>query len=496
VAIGGPSSLELVATVVGVWLREATVTILPHPSRLGSNEAALAELGRRLELAQPALSVIDGCVSWPPAVWEASGSVVTTGEVVVTSERCPAIDAPETSTPGADGPALLQFTSGSTGRPRGLVVRSSQLRWMADVVARGAQADLHKDVWVSWLPLYHDMGLVGLLLTPMLNGIELVLLPTEEFVRRPRIWIDTMAAFGGTFTAAPNFAYALMKRHVPHLDSTALSRCRIALSGGEQIHPETMRGFVRGTEPLGLHARAPFCAYGLAEATLAVSMPDDVVGMSTDRVDRHALEVEGVARPSDREDAVEFAELGTPVRDTEVVIRALDGTQLGRRTVGQIWVRGPGVVKTQIGPEGTIDMTDDEGWIPTGDLGYLADNELVVTSRLKDIVTINGRAIGALDIEICAAVEGVRPGGVVAFGVPGLDGSERIVIVAEARSPTTRGIPDRVRHAVGRRLGLPVEDVLVFAARQLPKTTSGKLRRSYCRGEYVAGRLASMARPT
>jgi fatty-acyl-CoA synthase len=225
-------------------------------------------------------------------------------------------------------------------------------------------------------------------------------------------------------------------------------------------------------------------------------MPDDVVGMSTDRVDRHALEVEGVARPSDREDAVEFAELGTPVRDTEVVIRALDGTQLGRRTVGQIWVRGPGVVKTQIGPEGTIDMTDDEGWIPTGDLGYLADNELVVTSRLKDIVTINGRAIGALDIEICAAVEGVRPGGVVAFGVPGLDGSERIVIVAEARSPTTRGIPDRVRHAVGRRLGLPVEDVLVFAARQLPKTTSGKLRRSYCRGEYVAGRLASMARPT
>ncbi len=488
-AIGGPTSLELVAMILAAWLREATVTILPHASRLGGEEALIAELSPRLEIARPAVSVIDGCVPWPSLVWEASGSVATMDEVVVTGERCQPVSVPDLSALGEGGPALLQFTSGSTGRPRGLVVSASQLRWMADVVVSRAQADVHTDVWVSWLPLYHDMGLVGLLLTPMLNGIELVLLPTEEFVRRPRMWIDSIAAFGGTFTAAPNFAYGLMNRHVPALNRTALARCRIVLNGGEQIHPATVRSFVQRTQPLGLRARAPFCAYGLAEATLAVSMPDEVCGMRTDRVDRDAIEVEGVARPSDRQDAAEFAMLGTPVRDTEVGVRALDGARLAERTVGQIWVRGPGVIEKQTGPDGTVDMADNEGWIATGDLGYLADGELVITSRLKDIVNINGRAIGAVDIEVCATVEGVRSGGVAAFGVPGPDGKERVVIVAEAISPTPRGIPDRVRRAVGRRLGLPVEDVLLIAARTLPKTTSGKLRRAYCREEYLAGRL-------
>jgi fatty-acyl-CoA synthase len=302
-----------------------------------------------------------------------------------------------------------------------------------------------------------------------------------------------MSDFGGTVTAGPNFSYALATRALRRMPPGALdlSAWRIALNGAEPVDPATVDAFVEAAVPQGLDPRAVFAVFGMAEATLAVSFPPPFSGMATDDVDRDVLERERLAVPSSDPGRMRrLARLGGAVAGLSLrIVDPVTGDEMAEREVGELEVRGNSVTP---GYYRRLDVTEAsfrDGWLRTGDLGYLADGDLVVCGRIKDMIIVGGRNVFPEDVErAVGSVAGVRAGNVIAFGVERQSGREGIVVVAETRDSdvlTVRAaVADRVRDAVG----LPPEVVLV-APGTLPKTSSGKLQRSLCRLRYLEAEL-------
>ncbi|HEV7687030.1 MAG TPA: AMP-binding protein, partial [Acidimicrobiia bacterium] len=396
-----------------------------------------------------------------------------------------------------DSLAILQFTSGSTADPKGVMLPHSTVGANLDAISVAAQLDPDDDVAVSWLPLYHDMGLIGLLTLPMTLGMDLVLATPQDFLGAPVRWMEWMSAYGGTCTAGPNFSYALAARALRRVGGLDLSRWRIGLNGAEPVDPAAVDAFVQAGAPHGLRAGSVFCAFGMAEATLAVTFPEPMSGMRTDAVLRRVVECDRYAAPADAASSDpgvrRLAILGRPVPGLDIrIVDPETGEPMREREVGELEIVGdsvtPGYYKR---PEITEAMFHDE-WLRTGDLAYLVDGELVVCGRLKDVIIVGGRNVFPEDVERAAAeVDGVRAGNVIAFGVEGKRGKEAIVVVAESRNDDAGALPslraavaDRVRRAVG----LASEVVLVNPG-TLPKTSSGKLQRSLCRTRYLRAAL-------
>ncbi|MPZ84689.1 MAG: AMP-binding protein [Actinophytocola sp.] len=395
-------------------------------------------------------------------------------------------------------PALLQLTSGSTADPKAVRITHGNLLSNITDMAMGARLDPSSDIMVSWLPMFHDMGMVGFYTTPMAMGIELVKVTPVDFLSGPLLWAELISKHHATITAAPNFAYALLGRRLSGVDDPAaydLSSMRLALNGAEPIDEKAVRAFTDSGARFGLPPECVFPAYGMAEGTLAISFPPPFTGLRLDYIDADALESGRRAVPVSpaTPHARSFALLGRPLPGFEARIVDPSGAVRGEREVGEIHIRGAAVTPGYLTVDGPVATQDADGWLATGDLGYIVDGEIVICGRAKDVIILAGRNIYPTDIERAAStVEGVRAGNAVAVRLDAGTRRERFAVVVESK---LSGDPDAVkvlRKEIGARVfesvnARPVA-IEILPPGTLPKTPSGKLRRAAA-GEQLADRL-------
>jgi len=385
---------------------------------------------------------------------------------------------------------FLQYTSGSTMEPRGVMITHhcliSNIKAFLSV---GLEGDPHRDKGVSFLPLYHDMGLVGFVLAPIFWGISVVFIPTLRFVKNANVWMETIHAHRGTISFAPNFAYALAVRKASATGWQAwdLSCVKVLGCGAEPIHPETLRDFVRLG---GKYRLSPDCilpAYGMAESTLAVTMKPLHDPVRFRSVERTTFEKTGIAiEASDGVGPIlEHVSCGVPFPGHEVAIMDSDGKCVDDCVEGEICLRGPSTAAGYIGNPESWQAMQRNGWLRTGDLGYFADNELYVTGRIKDLIIVNGHNIHPQTIEwLAAKVAGVKKGCVAAFSRPGPQGEE-LVIVVEARTGDNTRMISEIAEAVQRAILIAPADIVCLKQDSLPRTSSGKLKRHQIRQRYL-----------
>jgi len=500
----------------------------------------------------------------------------------------------ETITPHARSSdiAFLQYTSGSTGDPKGVILTHANLLSNIHSIIAGIEVR-PEDSCVSWLPLYHDMGLIGAWFVPLFTGIPLIVMSPLAFLSRPERWLWAIHRHRATISPAPNFAYELCVRKIADKDLAGLDlgSWRAATNGAEPVHPETLARFAARFAPYGFRRESLAPVYGLAEATLAVSAPKMGAGYKVDRIQRAALESDGLAIPAaadaDDSSTLEFVGAGKPVPGVEVRLVPLEHAQadvsasgalengsrqgtasqsaetafdrhserseeslflrtpaemrdfspsaersaefdprqgtalavpknappsgvstpeanrepvaLGERIEGRLWFRGPSATSGYYrNPRATAELIHEGGWLDSGDLAYWADGELYITGRAKDVIIKAGRNIYPHEVEIIAGkIPGVRTGCVVAFGAPDKrTGTERLIIAAELRDPSAAArISDEITRAIDDALGMPPDVIELLAPQSIPKTSSGKLRRSETRRLYLEGKLGRKVQP-
>jgi fatty-acyl-CoA synthase len=489
VALLSPTTRELVTAIQATWLAGATIVVLPLPMRLSSIEEFVAQTRQRIRNADARLCVVDPELAEFVVPEPGDPPMVPVAELA--SGDATAWVRPDDD---PDRLVILQFTSGSTSDPKGVMLPDRVLRANLDAIAEAARLDPDDDVLVSWLPLYHDMGLVGLLTVPMSTGTALVLGAPQDFTARPARWVEWLSTYGGTATAGPNFSYVLATRALERADRLDLSRLRIALNGAEPIDPDQVEAFVAAGARHGLRPGAVFPAFGMAEVAIAGTFPAPMSGMVTDCVDRRVLETERYAAPAEpgTDGSRRLALLGRPVPGLEIrIVDPETGVGLRDREVGELEFRGTSVTTGYYKrPDANADLFHD-GWLCTGDLAYTLDGQLVMCGRIKDVIIVGGRNVFPEDVErAVGALDGVRAGNVIAFGVDRDRGRETLVVVAETKADdgdsVRRLIHDRVKDVVG----VPPKDIVLVAPGTLPKTSSGKLQRSLCRSRYHDGQLA------
>ncbi len=403
--------------------------------------------------------------------------------------------------------AFIQYTSGSTGDPKGVVL--SQANVLANVRGIGWAVSFRPDDFVvSWLPLYHDMGLIGSWLFSVYFGAPITILSPLAFLTRPERWLWALHDSRGTLCPAPNFSYELCARKIPDqaIEGLDLSAWRVAINAGEAVLPETLARFAKRFEPYGFRPESYVPCYGLAESSVALTFPPINRRPVIDTIRRDLFEAEAKAVPVERKDApdsevLRFVANGVPLPGHEVRIVDDFAQETDERVQGRILFRGQSRTAGYYrNPEASEAVIDEDGWMDSGDLGYWADGELFVTGRLKDCIIKSGRNIIPQEVEAAAAeVHGVRKGCVAAFGATDAEtGTERLVVVAETRATDNsecERIEAEVVQSVDAILGIPPDQVVLVPPQSIPKTSSGKIRRIETRNLYAAGKLHAGASP-
>jgi fatty-acyl-CoA synthase len=397
--------------------------------------------------------------------------------------------------------AFLQYTSGSTGDPKGVTLTHANL--LANIRSIAAGVELRPDdVAVSWLPLYHDMGLIGAWFVPLFSGVPLVVMSPLAFLSRPERWLWAIHRHRGTISPAPNFAYELCVRKIADKDIEGLdlSSWRAAFNGAEPVQADTLERFATRFAGYGFRREALLPVYGLAEATLGVSAVRPG-RYRVDRIERATFESEGRAIPCGQENsgALEFVTAGEPFPDVEIRIVASDGKDAGERCEGRLWFRSPAATSGYYrNPAATRELVREPGWLDSGDLAYKAEGEIYITGRAKDLIIKAGRNLYPHEIEdIAGRVAGVRTGCVVAFGAPDArSGTERLVVAAEVRDQgDAKRISAEITRAVHDAMGVPPDLIELVPPHSIPKTSSGKLRRGETRRLFLDGKLGKKVAP-
>jgi fatty-acyl-CoA synthase len=496
VAILGSTSRALITVVRGCWTAGIASMVLPLPMRMGSLEEFIESTRARIRHGDAKLVLIDELLASFYTAQPGDPPTAPLGSVLPGVRGVPGGDALEVPTPDPDRLVILQYTSGSTSEPKGVMIPDRVLSANIDACTEAAGL-APGEVMLSWLPLYHDMGLVGFLAIPMTKGVDLVQAAPQDFLAHPGNWMQWISDWRGTATAGPNFAWVLATRALGRMHELDLSSLTLALSGAEPVDPDAVEAFVAAAEPFGFKPGGVFPAFGMAEVAIGGAMPPRHRGLVCDTVDRVVLERDRVAKPIVVDDPDEYQLtarrlplLGSALPGLELrIVDPETFEELPERHVGELVIRGtsvtPGYYKR---PDATAELFH-EGWLRTGDLAYELDGELVLCGRIKDVIIVGGRNVFPEDIErAVGGLDGVRAGNVIAFGMSGYKGKESVVVVAEVRGDDRMHL-DAIRAAIHHRTlevcGLPPRDVMLVQPSTLPKTSSGKLQRARCREQYL-----------
>ncbi len=415
--------------------------------------------------------------------------VVTVNTLLNGTEKAPYIGAK------SDDFAMIQYTSGSTSAPKGVLLTHGNL--LANIRAYGEAIQItHHDVAVSWAPLYHDLGLIGMWLGSLYHGIPLTLMSPLSFLSRPERWLWAIHYHRGTITGGPNFAYELCIRKIEPsmIEGLDLSSWRIAFNGAEAIQAKTLDRFTEKFAPYGFRGESHLPVYGLAESSVCVAISPLNRKPRIDRVERKAFEEENRAVPTTAENALEFVASGKAIPGHAVRVVDEHNQPLPERHVGQLQFKGPSSMQGYYGnPEATMAIYHD-GWWDTGDLAYLADDEIFIAGRKKDLIIKAGRNLYPAEVEeITAQTPDIRKGCVIAFGtVDPIRGTEKLVIVAETHTkkpPHPEKIIEQITENISNALGVPPDHVVLVPPQTIPKTSSGKLQRAACKTMYLTGKL-------
>jgi fatty-acyl-CoA synthase len=409
-------------------------------------------------------------------------------------DALPEADLPLQS-PKPEEVAYLQYTSGSTRFPRGVVItQKAVMANLACIISHGLSVR-PGDRANSWLPFYHDMGLVGFLLAPMASQLSIDYLSTRDFAMRPRLWLALISRNRATISYSPTFGYALCARRIrpTEIEQYDLSSWRIAGTGAEPIRADILESFSQLLAPAGFNSQAYVASYGMAECSLAISFAPLGRGLEIDRIDAHALTESGTAVPVEdgacSEEIKGLVFCGSVIPGHEIEIRDEHGKKLAERRCGVLHVRGPSIMTEYLGdPEATREVLSPDGWLNTGDLAYLAGDQVVITGRKKDLIIINGRNIWPQDIEFLVEQQPeIRSRDAAAFSIPGIGGEDTVVLVVQCRhfEETERcRLVEVLRGRVREEFGIDCMVELV-PPHTLPQTSSGKISRTKARADFL-----------
>lgn len=480
VLAGAP--VEIAPTAQGLWMRGASLTMLHQPTPRADLQVWAQDTFTAIDVIKAKVVIVSDPFMAAAPVLADRGIEVVTVEELLSHAPIDAVDTDE------EDLALLQLTSGSTGCPKAVSITHRNVVANAEAMFVGARFDVDTDVIVSWLPLFHDMGMTGYLTVPMYFGAELVKITPMDFLSDILLWAKLIDKYQGTMTAAPNFAYSLLaKRLRKHAKPGQfdLSSLRWALSGGEQVEPADVEDLCEAGAPFGLRPEAILPAYGMAETTVAVSFSECGVGLIVDEVNADTLAMLRRALPATVGNTRRLAALGPLLDGLEARIVDEDGSLLPGRYVGVIQLRGEPVTRGYVTTDGFVASQDEEGWYDTGDLGYLTEQgHVVVCGRVKDVIIMAGRSIYPTDVERAAGrVEGVRRGCAIAVRLDAGQSRESFAVAVESNvfedPAEVRRIERQVAHAVVVDVDARPRYVIVLGPGLVPKTPSGKLRRAY-----------------
>jgi len=496
VALVAETGVEFAALFFGTVYAGAWPVPLPLPTSFGGKESYIDQLRVQLSSCDPVMLI------YPPELAVMAGAAAEAGGVKgVDWGELLATEATEVALPAAKGDdiAYLQYSSGSTRFPHGVAITHHAL--LNNLAAHGHGMELvDSDRCISWLPWYHDMGLVGCFLSPIANQVSTDYLKTEDFARRPLAWLDLISRNQGTsISYSPTFGYDICSRRISSQtrasDRFDLSRWRLAGNGADMIRPDVMQGFVDAFADAGFKASAFLPSYGLAEATLAVSIMPPGEGIRVELVEETQLS--GVAAGQDRPQRYRaIVNCGKPVRDMIVEIREEDGTPLPERAIGKVWCSGPSVMVGYFRDPDATAACMKHGWLDTGDMGYMSDGYVYIVGRAKDMIIVNGRNHWPQDIEWAVEqLPGFKQGDIAAFAITTPGGEETPAVLVQCRTSDDaertklrEEIRDRVRAVTGMNCVIEL-----IPPRTLPRTSSGKLSRAKARNLYLSGEIKPYA---
>lgn len=496
IALIAETGPEFAALFFGVVYAGAWPVPLPLPTSFGGRDSYIEQIRVQLDSCDPSMLV------YPPALAEMAGeSAQLSGVTGIDWDALASRPAPAAPLPQAnpDDIGYLQYSSGSTRFPHGVAVTHRAL--LNNLAAHSHGMNLMQgDRCVSWLPWYHDMGLVGCFLSPVANQLSVDYLKTEDFARRPLAWLDLVTRNPGTTVSySPTFGYDICARRMSSQTKASgrfdLSRWRIAGNGADMIRPDVMQSFVDAFEGAGFKASAFLPSYGLAEATLAVSIMPPGEGIRVELVEETQLS--GAAAKQDRPQRYRaIVNCGRPVRDMAVEIREEDGTPLPDRAIGKVWCKGTSIMQGYFrDPESTAACMVD-GWLDTGDMGYMSDGYIYIVGRAKDMIIVNGKNHWPQDIEWAVEqLPGFKAGDIAAFAITTPGGEETPAVLVQCRSSDEHErvrLREEIREKVRSVTGMNCVIELI-PPRTLPRTSSGKLSRAKARNLYLAGEIKPYA---
>lgn len=502
VAMVAETSPDFLRVFFGCQYAGLVPVALPATINLGGHQSYVQQLRGLIESSAARLAIAsEGFVSFVEEAVDGL-DIEHVGEPSEFDALTPS-DA-ELPTISADDVSYMQYTSGSTRFPRGVVIEhSSVMSNLAGIIEHGVKMR-PGDRCFSWLPFYHDMGLVGLVLVPVAAQTSVDYLDTRDFAMRPRQWLSLMSQTQSTISFSPSFGYELCARRLRQGEAERfdLSKWRVAGIGAEMIRSETLDRFAEVLAPAGFDRRAFLACYGMAECSLAISFAPLFEGYSTDNIDLDHLADNGEAMVADAADesvrSRAFVNCGVALPEYELEIRDDNGAVLADRITGTIFVRGPSVMTGYFNcPEETANSLSADGWLNTGDIGYLVDGSLFITGRQKDLIIINGRNIWPQDLEYLAEHQPeARVGDALAFSVPGPENREISVLVVQCRETNAArrtALIERLTGLVRTEMGIDCYVELV-PPHTLPRTSSGKLSRSKARQNFMSSHdLAEVA---